>query len=96
MSSVGRAVRKDVEKLGTIWITGSGFADVAISKRYFIPYFKSKYDYSVQIVAKSCQQGRQIEEDPDDYNKRGTVHRIKKAAVEKIQRSKFSSLITNS
>jgi hypothetical protein len=31
---VGRAVRKDVEKLVTIWITVSGFAGVAISKRY--------------------------------------------------------------
>jgi hypothetical protein len=37
----------------------------------------------------SCQQGRQVEEDPDDYNKRGTVHRLKKVAVEKIQRSNF-------
>ncbi|KAF3399262.1 RNA polymerase I-specific transcription initiation factor rrn7 [Talaromyces pinophilus] len=33
------------------------------------------------------QEGRQVEEDPDDYNKRGTVHRIKKVAVEKIQRT---------
>ncbi|EED16731.1 RNA polymerase I specific transcription initiation factor Rrn7, putative [Talaromyces stipitatus ATCC 10500] len=33
------------------------------------------------------QEGRQVEEDPDDYNKRGTVHRIKKAAVEKIQKT---------
>jgi hypothetical protein len=34
MSSVGRAVKKDVEKLVTTWITVSGFAGVAISKRY--------------------------------------------------------------
>ncbi|OKL59360.1 hypothetical protein UA08_05400 [Talaromyces atroroseus] len=33
------------------------------------------------------QEGRQVEEDPDDWNKRGKVHRIKKVAEEKSQQT---------
>lgn len=77
------AARKAVERPAIIWIVGSGSADVAISKRYGSRVHVPESNAQVHNVV----QGRQIEEDPEDFGKLGRISRVKRTAAEKIQKS---------